>query len=101
MSLAGGPIQIRLEPSYWEAVEDICRREELSVDELCAELKRRLDEQVRRQRITAEPAALALPKAMRVFIVGYFRQAATENGHDRAGHGRGMPFTRTPFEGGN
>ena len=30
-------------------------------------------------------------------VVGYFRQAATESGHSRAGHGRGDPLTSTPF----
>lgn len=85
--------QVRLEPSYWEALEEICRREEVSVDDLCSDLQRRMVEQARRMRDRdADRASLA--NAVRVFTVGYFRQAATESGHSRAGHGRGDPFGR-------
>lgn len=87
--------QVRLEPSYWDALEEICRREDVTVDDLCADLQRRLVDQARRMRERdAERASLA--NAIRVFTVGYFRQAATETGHDRAGHGRGDPFSRHP-----
>ncbi|MBB3265732.1 putative DNA-binding ribbon-helix-helix protein [Azospirillum sp. OGB3] len=94
VKLFGRPTQLRLEPSYWEALDDICHREDLTVDELCSDLKDRLDSQSRRSRGTA----VSLANAVRVFIVGYYRKAATEKGHDRAGHGRGDPFVSTPFD---
>ena len=94
VTLFGQPTPLRLEPSYWEALDDICHREDLTVDELCSDLKDRLDSQSRRSR----GVAVSLANAVRVFIVGYYRKAATEKGHDRAGHGRGDPFVSTPFD---
>lgn len=95
VKLFGRAMQIRLEPSYWEALDEICRREDLTVDELCSDLKERLDQQLRRVRGIG---SVSLANAVRVFIVGYYRKAATEKGHDRAGHGRGDPFVSTPFD---
>ena len=95
VKLFGQTTQIRLEPSYWEALDEICRREDLTVDELCSDLKDRLDSQSRRSR---RVSSVSLSNAVRVFIVGYYRKAATEKGHDRAGHGRGDPFVSTPFD---
>jgi predicted DNA-binding ribbon-helix-helix protein len=98
VTLDGEQVPIRLEPSYWEALEDICHREDLTVDDLCADLKARLDQQLRRPGAGSISPGVSLANAIRVFIVGYYRQAATENGHDRAGHGRGDPFVSTPFD---
>ncbi len=58
----------------WDALEEICRREERSQHELCA----MIDERRRASSLTA---------AIRVFIVNYFRAAATEAGHASIGHG--------------
>jgi len=58
----------------WDALEEICRREEMSQHELCATI----DERRRASSLTA---------AIRVFIVMYFRAAATEEGHASTGHG--------------
>ena len=65
---------LRLEPAMWDALEEICRREAMTQHELCA----MIDE--RRQ-------ASSLTAAIRVFIVTYFRAAATEAGHASIGHG--------------
>jgi predicted DNA-binding ribbon-helix-helix protein len=90
---------IRLEPSYWEALDDICRREELTVDELCSKLKDRLNQKVyHAEAMDALSRGTLLASALRVFIVGYYRQAATETGHDQAGHGQGTPLISTPFD---
>ena len=90
--IGGRPTQVRLEPSYWEALDEISRREDRTVDDLCTDLKARLDSQARRR----PPVSVA--NAVRVFVVGYFRQAATDKGHVRAGHGAGDPFVSTPFD---
>lgn len=90
VTVAGRDTQLRLEPSYWEALEEICRRERVSLNELCGDLSRRLATQTRTG--AGEGDRVSLANAARVFIVGYFRRAATETGHDRAGHGRGDPF---------
>lgn len=88
-------ISIRLEPSYWEGLEDICTREQRTAAEMIADIKTRLDEQHQ-----SDPTSrgVTLANAVRVFIVGYYRRAATEKGHARAGHGRGDPFVSTPFD---
>ena len=65
---------LRLEPAMWDALTEICRREGLTVHQLCALIdERRL--------------ASSLTAAIRVFIVNYFRSAATEGGHAGIGHG--------------
>ncbi|HYH20082.1 MAG TPA: ribbon-helix-helix domain-containing protein [Azospirillum sp.] len=97
VSIEGRPTQVRLEPSYWEALDDICRREDLAIDELFTDLQFRLDQQTRR--VTRPNSTVSIANAARVFIVGYYRQAATETGHNRAGHGRGDPLNSTPFAG--
>ncbi len=65
---------LRLEPAMWDAMAEICRREEITVHDLC-EL---IDERRRASSLTA---------AIRAFIVTYFRAAATEEGHASTGHG--------------
>jgi predicted DNA-binding ribbon-helix-helix protein len=65
---------LRLEPAMWDALEEICRREEMSQHELCAKIDKRR-------------CASSLTAAIRVFIVNYFRAAATEAGHASIGHG--------------
>lgn len=98
VDIDGKSYQLRIEPSYWEALDDICRREEMTLGELCSDLRRRLAIHV--QRLGQGSEAVSLANAVRVFAVGYYRQAATEKGHDLAGHGQGDPFLATPFENG-
>jgi len=80
VTIGGRRTSLRLEPAMWDALEEICRREEMSQHELCA----RIDERRRASSLTA---------AIRVFIVNYFRAAATEEGHASTGHG-GLYKTR-------
>ncbi|WP_044553123.1 ribbon-helix-helix domain-containing protein [Azospirillum lipoferum] len=94
LKLSGRDVSIRLEPSYWEGLDEICQREDLTVEELCGDVRDRMEQQGRR----ASQAGVSLANALRVFVVGYFRQAATERGHARAGHGQGRPFIATPFD---
>ncbi len=65
---------LRLEPAMWDALAEICRREDMTSHELCNLIDRR-----RR--------ASSLTAAIRVFIMAYFKSAATEEGHARIGHG--------------
>ena len=95
LKIGARSVSIRLEPSYWDGLEDICSRERLTAGELITGIKARLDEQ---QQNDPSSRGVALANAVRVFIVGYYRRAATENGHSRAGHGRGDPFVSTPFD---
>ena len=65
---------MRLEPELWDALEEICRRERVSTGELVKRIEQR-----------GHPGGRT--SAVRVYVLGYFRQAATEAGHRAAGHG--------------
>jgi predicted DNA-binding ribbon-helix-helix protein len=69
-----GRTSIRLEPELWDALAEICRREDISAGEF-----------IRRVERAAGPGCRT--SAVRVQILQYFRSAATEDGHDTAGHG--------------
>ncbi len=58
----------------WDALEEICGREGVTEHELCT-------------RIDGLGIASSLTASVRVFIVTYFRGAATEKGHAGVGHG--------------
>ena len=72
--VGGRRTSIRLEPALWDALEEISRREGLSLHEICDRIDRRRRES-------------SLTAAIRVFILSYYRAAATEAGHADAGHG--------------
>ena len=71
---AGGRTSMRLEPELWSALGEICLRERINTGELV-------------RRIEASNPEGGRTSAVRVFIVNYFRAAATEEGHRAAGHG--------------
>jgi predicted DNA-binding ribbon-helix-helix protein len=68
-------VTLRLELEFWQALEEICRREQRSVDAVCSAV------------YMTRATDLPLELAMRLFIFDYFRCAATEEGHSRADHG--------------
>jgi predicted DNA-binding ribbon-helix-helix protein len=69
-----GRTSMRLEPELWDALGEICQRE-----------GRELNAVIRG--VDAERHAGGRTSAVRVFVVAYFRAAATEAGHAAAGHG--------------
>ena len=78
VNVHGHRTSIRLEPQIWESMSEICRREYCTPHDVCSYV-----------------AARKLPRgsltsSLRVFILEYFRISATEDGHNRAGHGQGM-----------
>ncbi|MGO1119309.1 ribbon-helix-helix domain-containing protein [Rhodovibrionaceae bacterium A322] len=73
--VGGRRTSLRLEPSMWEALQEISLREALSVSQLCT-------------RIDERRVASGLTAAVRVYILSYFRAAATDSGHASAGHGQ-------------
>lgn len=72
--VVGRRTSMRLEAVMWEALEDICQRENFSVNTLCTMIDR-----------TRKGGSLTA--AIRVYLLGYFRAAANESGHAAAGHG--------------
>jgi predicted DNA-binding ribbon-helix-helix protein len=65
---------MRLEPEVWEALREICLREGIELRDLIRNAEQNAGEGGR-------------TSAVRVFILQYFRSAATEDGHRNAGHG--------------
>lgn len=96
--VGGHRTSMRLERTMWDALEDIGRREGLSINRLCTMIKERIEEQARRRGLPLDQLDVTLTSAVRVFIAAYFRRASTEEGHARAGHGGGEPFIGTPFD---
>jgi predicted DNA-binding ribbon-helix-helix protein len=82
---AGGRSSMRLEPEIWDALFEICRRENIAM----AELVRKVD---------GGREIGGRTSAIRVFAFNYFREAATEDGHNRAGHGA-LPETAETLPG--
>ncbi|QJE74920.1 ribbon-helix-helix domain-containing protein [Aerophototrophica crusticola] len=66
---------MRMEPQIWDALIEVTKRENLSVHQLCSLVAER----------SCRPESLTA--AIRVFLLAYFRSAATEDGHLRAKHG--------------
>ena len=75
VTVAGRRTSMRLEPAMWDALRAIARREGRSLHEICT----MINDQRRESSLTA---------AIRVFTMAYYRAAATDEGHARAGHGR-------------
>lgn len=70
-----GDLAITLESYFWEALEDVARRERTSVEALCALVLERLMERQRRRRDVSDiPTAMA--SALRVLPGAYNRHAA-------------------------
>ncbi|HYD65099.1 ribbon-helix-helix domain-containing protein [Azospirillum sp.] len=94
--VGGHRTSMRLEPSMWDALDDIAKREGLTVHELCTRIKERIEQQAK-LRDDADEDKVTLTSAVRVLIAMYYRRASTDEGHSRAGHGEGDPFAGTPF----
>jgi predicted DNA-binding ribbon-helix-helix protein len=65
---------MRLEPELWDALLEICERESQDLSALV-------------RKVEEAGHSGGRTSAVRVFIVSYFRGAATESGHAAASHG--------------
>jgi predicted DNA-binding ribbon-helix-helix protein len=74
---------VRLEPEMWTGLREICRREHVSIHDIATVVAVRKAE------------GSSLTAAIRVFVMAYFRMAATEDGHNSAGHGPGGAYMRS------
>jgi predicted DNA-binding ribbon-helix-helix protein len=74
VTVAGHRTSMRLEPAMWEALHNISRRESKTLNELVTE-------------IDALRIESSLTAAIRVYLLRYFADAATDEGHRQAGHG--------------
>jgi predicted DNA-binding ribbon-helix-helix protein len=78
VTVSGHRTSMRLEPDMWRGLSEICRRERANLHEVCTAIA-----------LNKAPN-VSLTAATRVFIMAYYRAAATEEGHTRCGHGRGI-----------
>ncbi len=70
----GKRTSVRLEGAMWDALFEIGQRERRTVHEICSKVARNRRES-------------SLTASVRVYIMLYFREAATAEGHSKAGHG--------------
>lgn len=78
VTIGGHRTSVRLEPEMWSGLGEVCRRERANLHEICTSIATRKQENT------------SLTAAIRVFAMAYFRVAATEDGHVKAGHGYGV-----------
>ena len=83
----GKRTSVRLDPVSLESLYDIARRERMGVNELCTLIESR-----------NRGNGFTFTAAIRIFLLSYYKAAATDEGHRSAGHGRQQPMTGTPFE---
>lgn len=74
ITLSGRRTSVKLEPETWDALRYIAARERCSIHDICSLVDRAKNKK-------------SIASAIRTFALLYFRAAATEEGHRRAGHG--------------
>lgn len=75
ITVVGRRTSVRLEPEMWTALREIAKRENCRIHDICSLIQLRKN------------PATSLTAAIRVFLMLYYRAAATDDGHGRAGHG--------------
>jgi predicted DNA-binding ribbon-helix-helix protein len=73
---------MRLERQMWQALHEIAQREGCKIHDLCSLIQ------------AHKHPNTSLTAGIRVFLMLYFRAAATDEGHGRAGHGNFREMTR-------
>jgi predicted DNA-binding ribbon-helix-helix protein len=73
--IAGHRTSMRLEPEMWDGLREICRRERSNLHRICTLVS------------SQKPDESALTAQVRVFVMRYYRNAATEEGHRKVNHG--------------
>ena len=78
----GKRTSMRLHNETWESLKEIAHREKKSIGEICEAISPHVRE------------AEGLTAMVRVFVLCYFRDAATEEGHRARHHGEGGNLER-------
>ncbi|NDE90699.1 MAG: hypothetical protein EB059_06125 [Alphaproteobacteria bacterium] len=81
ITMNGHRTSMRLELAMWNALIEICRREKLNIHQICSMVAKYKSEES------------SFTAAVRVFAMDYYRAAATEEGHQKAGHGTAFLFS--------
>ena len=75
ITVLGRRTSVRLEKEMWNSLRAIAKREDCTIHDICSLIHLRKNPNT------------SLTAAIRVFLMLYYRAAATEDGHRRAGHG--------------
>jgi predicted DNA-binding ribbon-helix-helix protein len=70
----GRRTSVRLEPEMWRSLKHIAGQEDCSIHDIATEISR------------AKHPRTSMTAAIRVFVMSYYRAAATKTGHQHAGH---------------
>jgi predicted DNA-binding ribbon-helix-helix protein len=76
VTVAGRRTSLRMEPEMWDALQEVAARENLTLHDLCTQVSKRR-------------GLHSMTAAIRVYLLNYFRAAATHAGHRKAHHGKG------------
>ncbi len=82
ITVLGKRTSVRLEPEMWRGLKEIAERENCKIHDICSIVALRKNPNT------------SLTAAVRVFLMLYFRAAATEDGHKRAQHGDFMNMVK-------
>lgn len=75
ITVLGRRTSVRLEPEMWNALREIAKREQCRIHDICSLVQMR------------KTPNTSLTAGIRVFLMLYYRAAATEEGHVKAAHG--------------
>jgi predicted DNA-binding ribbon-helix-helix protein len=80
---------MRLEPELWDALAEICRREGQDINGLVRQIEAKIE---------ANGHSGGRTSAVRVFVLQYFRAAASEAGQEPVSHAMRVqgPFEASP-----
>jgi predicted DNA-binding ribbon-helix-helix protein len=78
VTIGGHRTSLCLEHEIWDALDEICQREQVSIHQMCTLVDER------------RMGTASRTSAVRAFAVSYFRNASTDSGHALAGHGEGQ-----------
>ncbi len=73
--IMGQRTSVRLEAEMWKALKDISKREKCTIHDICSMVY-----------VCKKPFS-SLTASIRVFLMLYYKAAATEDGHQKAKHG--------------
>ena len=76
ITIIGKRTSVRLEPEMWRALKEIARREKCSIHDICSMV------------YACKRPRSSLTASIRVFLMLYYKAAATEPGHKKARHGK-------------
>lgn len=82
VTVNGRRTSLRMEPLLWDVLKDIAEREKENLNSLVSSIETAAARSTNQE--------INLTAAVRLFALNYLRDAVTEEGHRKAGHGNGQ-----------